>query len=311
MSSLDGASDGPASHGDPLRLRIAELERQVAEQQRTIDALRRACAWNIDSTDVQESLFRLVDSSSDFIGIADLEGHAYYVNEAGRNMVGLGSIEEAQRTLVSNYFDPADLPYVHETILPEVMRSGRWEGEFTFRHMTTGAKIPVHYSLFLARNTKDEAIGLATITRDLRSMKRVEEERQRLQEEIIRMQALALAEMSTPLIPISDRAVVMPLIGTVDEARAKQVLETLLNGVTERRAGIVILDVTGVSVADRAVANALVEAARAVKLLGAQVVLTGIRPDVARALVDLGLGLEGLVVRGTLQSGIAFAMGRG
>lgn len=257
-----------------------------------------------------QSLLRLVDSSTDFIGIADLEGHALYLNEAGRNMVGLESLEAARRTLVSGYFDPVDLPYVQETILPEVMRTGRWEGEYRFRHMVTGAMIPVHYSLFLTRNEKNEAIGLATITRDLRSIKRVEAERQRLQDEIIRMQASALAELSTPLIPISDRVVVMPLIGTVDEARAKQVLTTLLEGVMERKSTIAILDVTGVSVVNAAVANALGHAAQAVGLLGAQVVLTGIRPEVARTLIELGMQFERLTVRSTLQSGIAFAMGR-
>ena len=294
-----------------MRQRIAELERQVAEQQRTIDGLREANAWSLVGQDVQQSLLRLIDCSADFIGFADMEGHALYVNAAGREMVGLSSMEEAKRTLVQSYFDPADLAYVESTILPEVMRTGQWSGEFQFRHMVTGATVPVHYSLFLARNGKNEPIGLATITRDLRSMKRVEEERQRLQDEVIRIQAATLAELSTPLIPISERVVVMPLIGQLDETRAKQVLETLLDGISQRRAAIAILDVTGVSRVDSAVANGLVQAARAVRLLGAQVVLTGIRPEVAGTLVGLGLELEGLVVRGTLQSGIAYAMGSG
>lgn len=312
MSPHDGPSERAGETlDDPSQQRIAELERQVAEQQRTIDALRETNAWNLDNRDAQQSLLRLIDCSSDFIGIADMEGHALYVNAAGRDMVGLSSMEEAKRTLVQSYFDPADLPYVQDAILPVVMRTGQWAGEFRFRHMVTGAMIPVHYSLFLAKNARNEPIGLATITRDLRSMKRAEEERQRLQEEMIRIQASTLAELSTPLIPISDRVVVMPLIGQVDEARANQVLETLLDGITKRRAAIAILDMTGMSTVDSAVANGLVQAARAVRLLGAQVVLTGIRPEVAATLVELGLELEGLVVRGTLQSGIAFAMESG
>ncbi|MCY1061471.1 STAS domain-containing protein [Nannocystis sp. SCPEA4] len=311
MSIHDNPSDRAGESDETLRQRIAELERQVAEQQRTIEALRETNALNLDNHDAQQSLLRLIDCSSDFIGIADMEGHALYVNAAGREMVGLGSMEETKRTLVQSYFDPADLPYVEDTILPIVIRTGQWSGEYRFRHMVTGATIPVHYSLFLAKNARGEPIGLATITRDLRSMKLAEEERQRLQEEIIRIQASALAELSTPLIPISDRVVVMPLIGQLDETRAKQVLETLLDGISKRRAAIAILDVTGVSTVDSAVANGLVQAARAVRLLGAQVVLTGIRPEVAGTLVGLGLGLEGLVVRSTLQSGIAFAMDSG
>ena len=127
------------------------------------------------------------------------------------------------------------------------------------------------------------------------------------QEEIIRAQAAALAELSTPLIPVSDDVVVMPLIGTVDSTRAAQVIETLLGGIVERRARTAILDITGVVVVDNQVADALVAAARGVKLLGARVMLTGIRPEVARTLVELAVDLSGITTYGSLQAGIAAA----
>ena len=100
----------------------------------------------------------------------------------------------------------------------------------------------------------------------------------------------------------------MPLIGTMDARRVEQVLQTLLEGVSSRRARVVILDITGVSVVDTYVASALIQAAKAVRLLGAEVVLTGIRPDVARTLVGLDLELTHIVTKGTLQAGIAYAM---
>lgn len=127
-------------------------------------------------------------------------------------------------------------------------------------------------------------------------------------EELIRSQASALNELSTPIIPITDHIVVMPLIGTMDEARAKQILDTLLEGVSARQARVAILDITGVSVVDAQVAGSLLQAAKAVRLLGAEVVLTGIRPDVARTLVGLGLELTNIVTKGTLQAGIVYAM---
>lgn len=130
-------------------------------------------------------------------------------------------------------------------------------------------------------------------------------------EETIRRQAAALMELSTPLIPISDRVLVMPLIGTMDTLRAKQVLDTLLEGVTRTRADVAILDITGVSVVDSQVANALLMAARAVRLLGGEVVLTGMRPEVAATLVGLGVDLSGIATRGTLQAGIGYAVRAG
>lgn len=100
----------------------------------------------------------------------------------------------------------------------------------------------------------------------------------------------------------------MPLIGALDTERAQQMMETLLEAVARHRAQMVILDITGVHGIDTPVANALVSTAQAVQLLGAQVVLTGIRPPVAQMLVQLGVDLKGMVTQSTLQAGIAYAM---
>ncbi|MRG93690.1 STAS domain-containing protein [Polyangium spumosum] len=129
-------------------------------------------------------------------------------------------------------------------------------------------------------------------------------------EDLVRAQARMLEEMSTPLVPIGDDIVAMPIVGTVDARRAEMVLETLLAGITRRGARVAILDITGVSVVDAQVATTLVRAAQAARLLGAQVVLTGIRGNVAQTLVELAVDLSGLVTRGTLQGGIAWALAR-
>jgi rsbT co-antagonist protein RsbR len=91
-------------------------------------------------------------------------------------------------------------------------------------------------------------------------------------------------------------------------SRAQAVLETLLAGIAERRARVAILDITGVSVVNAEVASGLLRAAMAAQLLGAQVLLTGIRPEVAQTLVSMGIDLRGVITRSTPQSGIAFAM---
>jgi rsbT co-antagonist protein RsbR len=128
------------------------------------------------------------------------------------------------------------------------------------------------------------------------------------QEETIRAQALALTELLTPLIPISDQVIVMPLIGSIDSRRAQQIIETLLHGISSSRTQVAILDITGVQVVDTQVANALIRAAQSAKLLGARVVLTGIRPEVAQTLIGLGADLTSIVTCSSLQSGIAYAI---
>lgn len=145
---------------------------------------------------------------------------------------------------------------------------------------------------------------------ELEERARAEQSRAALQAEIIAIQNARLAEMSTPLIPITELIMVMPLIGTVDGQRAQQVLETALNGVQEHRAQVVILDITGMKHVDTNVASTLIQTASALRLLGAQSVLTGIRADIAQTLVGLGVDLGTIVTLGTLQSGIAYALGR-
>jgi rsbT co-antagonist protein RsbR len=129
-----------------------------------------------------------------------------------------------------------------------------------------------------------------------------------LQEQMIEVQRAALRELSTPLIPLADEVVAMPLIGSIDSGRAQQIIETLLEGVAEHQAEVVILDITGVQMVDTQVASALMRAAQAVKLLGARVVLTGIRPEVAQTLVGMGADLGDIVTLSNLQSGIAYVL---
>jgi rsbT co-antagonist protein RsbR len=157
------------------------------------------------------------------------------------------------------------------------------------------------------RTADGATVGVLVTVEDISARKQAEEDRARSQDEYIQMQSMLLAELSTPLIPITRAVVVMPLIGSIDSRRAQQVLDTLLHGITERHARIAILDITGVPIVDTHVAGALIRAAQAAQLLGAQVVLTGIRPEVAQTLVGMGTELHGIITRSDLQSGIAFA----
>ncbi len=140
--------------------------------------------------------------------------------------------------------------------------------------------------------------------------KRTEEERARLRDEIIRMQEARLEELSTPLIPLNDRIAVMPLIGSVDAKRAERALNTLSDGVISKGLRIAIIDITGVSTVDTYVAGALMKAAQVLRLLGAEAVLTGVRPRVAQTLVGLGADLNTIRTRSTLQGAIEYAQER-
>lgn len=126
-------------------------------------------------------------------------------------------------------------------------------------------------------------------------------------EAVISAQAATLAQLSTPLIPLSQHVLVLPLIGAVDAARSQQIAETLLAGVVERRAKAVIIDITGLCLVDAQIMSGLTRIARAVQLLGATTIITGVRAEIAQTLVGLGINLDGIFTFGTLQRGIEFA----
>jgi rsbT co-antagonist protein RsbR len=126
-----------------------------------------------------------------------------------------------------------------------------------------------------------------------------------------RMQAQLLAtvqELSTPVVPVLEGILILPIVGFIDSDRAQRIMEGLLLGIEQNRAQVVLLDVTGVPVVDSGVADHLMRAARAAQLLGARPVLVGIRPEVAQAIVGLGVHLRDLVTRGDLQSGLEYAL---
>jgi anti-anti-sigma regulatory factor len=122
---------------------------------------------------------------------------------------------------------------------------------------------------------------------------------------------LALVEeLSTPVIPIFEDTIALPLVGGIDSRRAQRITADLLEGISQRRAKIAIIDITGVPAVDTAVVNSLTQAVQAAELMGCQVVLTGIRPEIAHTLVILGVDLGEVVTLRNLQSGIEYAAAR-
>ncbi|WP_437690359.1 PAS domain-containing protein [Sorangium sp. So ce176] len=150
--------------------------------------------------------------------------------------------------------------------------------------------------------------SVAGISVDITRVKAAEREREAARDQLIAAQQDTIRELVTPLLPIAEGVLVMPLIGFFDSARASRIIETLLEGVARHATRIAILDVTGVKAVDAHVAEMLVQAARAAGLLGARVVLTGIQPAIAQTMIELGVDLRGLITSGTLQSGIAYAV---
>jgi rsbT co-antagonist protein RsbR len=123
-------------------------------------------------------------------------------------------------------------------------------------------------------------------------------------ERIIRQQQEAIRELSTPVLQVRERLLILPIIGVIDPQRARQLTEQLLRAIRANRAKVVVIDVTGVAAMDSGVANHLVQTVEASRLLGATVIVTGLSPEIAQTLVTIGVDLSEMATVGDLQGGI-------
>jgi rsbT co-antagonist protein RsbR len=123
-------------------------------------------------------------------------------------------------------------------------------------------------------------------------------------ERVINEQQEAIRELSTPVLQVRDRLLILPIIGVLDTPRARQLTEQLLRAIRDNRATVVVIDITGVATIDETVANHLVQAVEASRLMGASTILTGLSPDIAQTLVDLGVDLGMMKTVGDLQGGL-------
>ena len=123
-------------------------------------------------------------------------------------------------------------------------------------------------------------------------------------ERIIRQQQEAIRELSTPVLQVRERLLILPIIGVIDPHRARQLTEQLLRGIRDNRAKVVVIDITGVPSVDSSVANNLVQTVEASRLMGATVIVTGLSSEIAQTLVTIGVELGKMKTVGDLQGGL-------
>jgi rsbT co-antagonist protein RsbR len=131
---------------------------------------------------------------------------------------------------------------------------------------------------------------------------------QKGREEVIARQQQEMLELSTPVVSLWEGILALPLIGTLDSARTQVVMETLLNRIVETGAGIAIIDITGVPTVDTLVAQHLLKTVAAARLMGAECIISGIRPQIAQTVVHLGVDLQGVITKATLADAFAVAL---
>jgi rsbT co-antagonist protein RsbR len=227
-------------------------------------------------------------------------------------------VEEVRRRAIAGL-----MPYAHDLDEPEPRHFAAYWSTTAYERAQQGIPLEAFLQvLLLATEETLHGLGQALSddpTRQLALLRKgyavsatgiaaVYEGYSRHKDEIITAQTISLGEVAAPIVPIYEEILVLPLIGTISAARASRIMEALLEAIGENRADVVLIDITGVPVIDTAVANYLVQTARAAQLLGSSVVLVGTSGEIAQTIVQLGIDLSGIVSRANLQAGIEYAL---
>jgi PAS domain S-box-containing protein len=187
-----------------------------------------------------------------------------------------------------------------ERELEVAKRDGRFEDE-GWRVRKDGTRFWASVVVTALTDSQRQLIGFGKITRDLTAQKQAEER--------LRQQSREILEMATvPVVQVWDGVLLVPLIGMLDSARTQQLMERLLQRLSETASQVALLDITGVPTVDTQTAQHLIETIKAVRYLGADIVLTGVRPPIAQTLVHLGVDLSDVVTKASLTAGLRVAL---
>jgi PAS domain S-box-containing protein len=196
-------------------------------------------------------------------------------------------------------------PYEYRVILPD--ESVHWIRESVIPVVYHGSRAVWGYyeDITERKQYEEELLNHRQHLESLVSKRTTELTRQA---DIIQQQAQEILEVSTPVMQVWEGILVAPLIGTLDSQRTQQFMERLLERIVETNSPVVLVDITGVPTIDTQTAQHLIDTISAVRLLGAQVILTGVRPPIAQTLVHLGVDLSTVTTRSSLSAGLSVAM---
>jgi rsbT co-antagonist protein RsbR len=334
-------SDETKSKEELLR-ELAELRRREAE----LEAQQVSMEQVVKERDL---LRAVINDLPNHIYVKDKEGRFVLTNDAHAQFLGVATVADMigktdfdfhPHELATQYYEGEwelyrsgeslvgiEIPYVDSTGKPGWALTSKmiWQDEqgqvlgliginqdITYLKQTQEELKEYREKLeeLVAERTAELTQANFQLQQHIGERQQAEGERSRLQQELVQAQQQLIAELSTPIIPLLEGIVVLPLIGSIDTMRARDITRSLLAGIRQHQAKIVIVDITGVPMVDSGVANHLHKTIQAAQLKGAQTIVTGISEAVAETVVDLGIDWSHIETLANLQTGMVAALNR-
>jgi PAS domain S-box-containing protein len=256
---------------------------------------------SVEPEQIEEMFRLLIENVKDYaILLLDPEGKVLTWSAAAQRLKGWQA-DEIIGQHFSVFYPREDVERgktVRELRIAE--EEGRFEDE-GWRVRKDGTRFWANVIVTALRDKQGKLAGFGKVTRDLTERREAEEKIKRQAQEIFEMAAV-------PVVQVWDGIALVPLIGTLDSQRTQQLMERLLHRITETNSPVALVDITGVPTIDSQTAHHLIETIAAVRLLGADVVLTGVRPAIAQTLVHLGIDLSNVITRSSLTAGLRMAL---
>jgi methyl-accepting chemotaxis protein len=282
----------------------------------------------IEAAGVPRSTVAAIANLNSTIGLQEVRTEG--TEAAQRGETGTRIFVDYRGVSVLSAYRPLDIPDVDWVVMSEIDEAEAFRPAASLRNralfwlgilIVLFVIVAVAFSQSLTRPLKALSRGAAELARgelevqvdthgqdEIGDLARSFDAMRQSLKELVDRQESAIEALSTPLIPLHEEVTVMPLVGDLDENRVERIREGLVNGLHESGARVAILDVTGVPGLEEGVAVGLVRVAKAARLLGARVIITGMQPELAKSLVEYDLHLDGIASERTLRHGIDTAM---
>ncbi len=243
----------------------------------------------------------LIEGAPDGVVVTTLDGVITYVNRAFQDMTG--HEESMVGMQLNDLIAPEERRFV-PVVVQRLIQTGSWQGTRTYIRRD-GSTFEANISLVLIRDEHRQPYLRAAIIRDLARQRRLEQEQLLLQEQVIADQQNRLRGLSVPVLRLTNWVVLAPVSGSIDNARADEIVDAILASLAWQPAETVIVDISGQAEISQPVARLVLRASQALRLVNTRLVITGMQPAMAGTLAVLGIDQAGILFYPTLQTAIS------